>query len=112
MCQRVWPLTHLVGHVYGVEVAAVQLQHVGLFQLVLLGDNLAIDPVPEHPVGGLARLGGAPGGNNTNWSLVTVTSQVHSAPLNGRRLVCRMSGVYHVRLCVALLLLFRACRSR
>ena len=94
MCHRVWPLTHLDRHVYGIEVAAVQLQHMGLFQLVLLGDNLAIDPVLEHPVGGLARLGGASGGNNTSWSFVTVTSQVHSAPLDSRRLVCRASGVY------------------
>ena len=94
MCHGVWPLNHLVSHVYGIEVAAVQLQHVGLLQLIFVGDNLPIDPVPEHPVGGLARLGGAPGGNNTSWSLVTVTSQVHSAPLHGRRLLLGLSGVY------------------
>ena len=66
MCHRVWPLTHLVSHVYGIEGSAVQLQHVGLFQLVCVRDNLAIDPVLEHPAGGVARIGDAPGGNNTS----------------------------------------------
>ena len=94
MGQRLWPLTHLVSHVDGIEVAAVQLQYVGLLQLVPLGDNRAFDPVSEHPAGWLARLGSASGGNNTSWGFVTVSSQVHCAPLDGRRLVLSLPGVY------------------